>query len=249
MDEVTASEPIQTLPSQNLNRNQVLFLSLSILVLACAGFYYLGTKNSLSSRDSLTSTPAVQVPTAIQLISPTIVINDTNNSGATKIESAKLYGFEFTLPQSWILSEVNRRAEPSESYGATNGHDCAEYVIKSPDDYIKLHISPICGYADGGGQPLPKDAVVIKKIEGSADNGVYARIFEANTYLYVSAGETEIDDSTGKHVEMYYGGMLTLKKNGKDEILGSISAIYSGPDSVKDSYLKEADKVVLEFIQ
>ncbi|KXK10906.1 MAG: hypothetical protein UZ22_OP11002000532 [Microgenomates bacterium OLB23] len=223
------------------------FLAVILLAFVSLGAYYLGTRHSNQNVASEVNTIVTTIPTlVVAQVTPSIA---QPQELSWKTVNQDLYGFTFTIPSTWIVKEVNRKSEPYEEFGIKRGHDCAEYTIQSPDNNLQMTIQPVCGYSDGGGLPLPQDAVTVKK--KSDGDGIYARIFRSDSglYSYVSAGEVEIDDSQGKHKEMYYAAHLNFITSTDKEVTGFVTFTYYGPDNLRELYLSQADQIVAKFLK
>lgn len=223
----TDQAPPVLAPKKN-NKLKVLglgFIIILLLLVIGGGGYYLGTQKSIPTENlSNTNISTTPQPTSSPLI---------------KTEQLDLYGLSIELPTNWTLEEVNRRPEPT-GPGAVHGHDCADYEIKSAENYVTLSLKPICGFADGGADTLPLDAVVVKDL---GDKEI-VRIKKGTGYEYGISSEVEFTEKdNSKIMKKLYTRVLSYGEN-QDLIFIENELIYSGPELEKDKYLSEADNVV-----
>jgi len=133
MDEVTASEPIQTLPSQNLNRNQLILASIIVLIIACVGSYYIGSRNALNPKSPPENLPTIAVLTVPPTLSPV--------NSPSKLKSLdNQYGFSLQYDSSLKVNgqgmavDVDPTAENALTFVADDG----TYDNTQEDPYMEI---------------------------------------------------------------------------------------------------------------
>lgn len=217
------------LPPKKNDKLKVLglgFVIIFLLFVIGGGGYYLGTKKDTPIENPSNTTISITPqPTSLP---------------STKTEQLDLYGLSIELPTNWTLEEVNRRPEPTGPGDPVKGHGCADYEIKSAENYVTLSLKPICGFADGGADTLPLDAVVVKDL---GDKEI-VRIKKGTGYEYGISGEVEFTEKdNSKIMKKMYTRVLSYGEN-QDLIFIGTGLIYSGPEQEKDKYLDEADMIV-----
>jgi hypothetical protein len=253
IQEPQAPEVIEqiSLPSRNSLPARVLTICLVLVLIVGAFVIGARTEKVDDTEKEITqkafATPTIPFPTPIPLSWFQAAVPTYDYAG-WRSETLSLYSVSVSLPEGWVLQEVDRRPEPLEEYNERTGHDCANYLIMSSDGYMKLNISPVCGFADGGGYPLVSDAVIVKSAPHANEGGVIARVLESGDYIYGSAGEVSIEDENGKRKEVYFGRYMSFSKDDPGPS-GTISGIYSGPEDLRESYLKISDQIVASFAQ
>ena len=109
-----------------------------------------------------------------------------------------LYSLKLKLPSGWIITEVNRKPEPTEGGSTTTGHDCAEYRLASTDDLSVLWFRPVCGFAEGFPGSYPPDTIIINP---QSENDKIGRYFTDGKFVYTDVLVHSYEDLTGKHEE------------------------------------------------
>lgn len=179
-------------------------------------------------------------PTPVVVTTPTP--NPTEN---WKTHAIDLYKLQLSIPSNWTIQEINRRPEPTREFDPKTGHDCADYLITSQDNYVKLSLKPTCGFAEGLPNPWPKDTIVVKEL---GNDSYLIRYFDAakSAYIYAHGGEGTFEDERGKHQEKTHTGALGFG-TGQNLVFIFTEMHYSGPDTSKELYLRDTDKVVISL--
>lgn len=166
--------------------------------------------------------------------SPVPTPNVTNSWKSFKETSISLYGLQLSIPPTWTLKEVNRRPEPTGIADPKTGHDCAEYIIASNDDNAKLSLKPTCGFADGGADLWPDDAVIVKDL---GSEKYIIRYFDSTKSVYVYAHAT--NSANGK----LQSRILSFGDN-QDFVIIFTELLYTGTESQKNQNLETTDKII-----
>lgn len=169
--------------------------------------------------------------------------SDTSSNTNWATQKLGIYPVTVDLPPDWKLQEVNRHPEPSGPGDPKTGHDCADYKIVSDDNQTIIELKPICGYSDGGGMGVPKDAVIIWEQE----NKYIFRTYEAvnSLYTYATGGYVDISDTKSPRIskgKMYTGG-LSVGDN-LNFVYMSATMKYLGDQSNIESILKTTDEII-----
>jgi len=163
-----------------------------------------------------------------------------------KTYSIDLYDLQFQAPTGFTLKETNRRPEPSGPEVDKRGHDCVDYILSSTDKNLVMNFKPVCGFADGGAQLWPEDAVIVKEFEIDYPKYII-RFFnsEISGYEY-SYASGEVEQGTPKERMYSFPPILSFEKDGEesDLLFVYINASYNGSEKSKEKYLKIADNIV-----
>ncbi|MBI5353388.1 MAG: hypothetical protein HZB50_12175 [Chloroflexi bacterium] len=189
-----------------------------------------------------TNTPQ-PIPSAI--VSP-IPTNSANTEGWIW-HNIDLYALKIKLPIGWLITEINRRPEPTGIGGPITGHDCADYNISDPDGTMRISLLPTCGFAEGVGDSCPKDSIIVSKVSNKI---VLIRYYVKNesVYIYTKAGLAAISDKYGTRSEMLCSSPPILSF-GEDQNLRFIyiEFKYLGTDVDINQKLDLIDNVVLSI--
>ncbi len=180
-----------------------------------------------------------------QILSTFTFLDQKSNSGWQTV-TIDLYNLSLQIPSDWELQEINRRPEPSSPEAPTKGHDCADYTIKSDNNYAILSLKPTCGFADGGASLWPNDAVIVKQYQSGYPKFII-RFFDQNnnSYKYSGAGEATISNLEGTRTEKTYADPPIISFGSQSDLtLVGVEFSYIGPETSKNQYLETADKIV-----
>ncbi|CAG1011624.1 hypothetical protein ANAEL_04230 [Anaerolineales bacterium] len=191
------------------------------------------------------------IPSSTLPASPTVAVSTTSTTtpiaDTWSWHNIDLYSLELKLPRGWIISEINRRPEPTDFGSSITGHDCADYNISNPDGSIIIFLSPNCGFAEGFGDYCPKDTTILSK---QSDKNIIVRYYdqEKSTYIYTRAGLATISDNQGTRSEMLCSSppILSFGEGEKLKFL-HIESRYSGPNTNTNQVLATVDEIVLSI--
>jgi hypothetical protein len=160
-----------------------------------------------------------------------------------KIEKVNMYGFQLELPNDWTMTEINRRPEPQELAGQIRGHDCADYKIQNKAMSLDLIIFPTCGFADGGGSPIPEDAVIVTDLPNN-EKIIRYRDVRTAAITYAKAGLAGIEDSQGYHEELFTSEIFSIGEGHANALIVRISFATKPETGHEDEYFTITDRIV-----
>jgi hypothetical protein len=156
-------------------------------------------------------------------------------------QDIELYSLRLNLPPGWSISETNRRPEPTGEFDPVKGHDCAEYLVTSPDGLSILTLRPTCGASEGMPSAMPPDTVIINP----DSNDWIGRYSTAGKYMYTKAEILSYEDLTGMHQEnaCFYPPAVIIKKGDVFLAIGVDLQYQGNPDQLTQA-LETADAIV-----
>lgn len=207
-----------------------LFVALLFVLLGSVLFIY--QKNI--GKDNLDQNKMKKVAEEVLNEEPIIAIPEY------KTETTSLFGLTLTIPANWNLSEINKRPLLSTPGGPTFDYDeCADYLITDIQKNIEVTLSPVCGFADGGPDIWPNNAIVVSEIS----DGIHLIRHEIPDGI-IQYGKGYDNDGSG--VGKTSSFMLSVGENGLSDSSGDIQLFtVQVKNNVQDQAdLLEVDKVI-----
>ncbi len=133
MDQVELSEPIQTLPSQNLSRSQLILASIIVFFIACVGSYYVGSRNALNPKSPPENLPTIAVLTVAPTLSPMLspsVLKSLDNQYGFSLQ----YDSSLKVNGQGMAVDVDPTAESALTFVADDG----VYDNTQEDPYMEI---------------------------------------------------------------------------------------------------------------
>lgn len=156
-----------------------------------------------------------------------------------------LYSLKLNLPQGWVITELNRKPEPTNPGDPITGHDCAEYQINSFDNLSVLFLRPTCGFGEGFPGTYPPGTIVINP---NSNNQKIGRYFNGTEYEYSDLILFSYSDLTGDHEEtVCLEPPVIIIGDGLDFIAISTTFQYLGPQEQKEKILETVDMIILSI--
>ncbi len=165
---------------------------------------------------------------------------DQSSSNQTSQQyTIDLYNLLVMLPQGWSVQEINRRPEPTGPGDPLNGHDCADYLFFDKQHLIELSLTPICGFGDSGSDNWPSDSFIVHTIK-EGEHLIRYQI-PNDRYQYGTGFNKSESKSQTPGLIVSKSGIGNLDEQ---SIFANAQITYSGPESQKEKFLKEADSII-----
>lgn len=235
---------------QNRKTRNILILAgilmgIIVLSIACIGFYVLNVLPKSSAQRSAQQATLVaqniRVMATLTEMARKEMITPTGTPTLFIPYTIDMYGLKLMMPMGWNLQEINRRAEPTGLLSLSLGHDCADYVVTSPDGSARLAIYPPCESSSGTPVLCPADAV---SITPPVSDEIIVRYFDKTrgAYLYTQAFE-DFSVSSATDILSCYDNPIVAS----DDVFLHIEFQYIGIESGKDAMLKLVDRIILSI--
>lgn len=251
MEPVQTTTQVQSIPPQQPKSSSVSVPVLILCMVIVSALSSFGTYMLISSQqakpqqltDQISPTPYILTEKPVQqnTIIPTAQITQASTI-SWKNTTMSLYKMSLKIPTDWTIQESNRRPEPTGDADPKTGHDCSDYLIKNPDSTTIITIKPTCGFADGGGDLLPPNSVIVKNISKDAFLFRYPTT-TANQYAYAHGSNVQTSDEKGTRQEQYSGRILSYGE-GNNLTFMNIFLSYTGSSIQLDKNLQIGDQIV-----
>lgn len=244
-NQVLPVTPIQP-PKPSVSIPMMIVMMVIISLLSSFGTYMFMSSQQprlqqLTNQISPTPLIPTEKPAQQNTSVPTVPITQVPTT-SWKNTTMSLYKMSLKIPTDWTIQESNRRPEPTGDADPKTGHDCSDYVIKNSDSTTIITIKPTCGFADGGGDLLPPNSIVIKNINKDTFLFRYPTT-TINQYAYAHGGNVQTSDEKGTRQEQYSGRILSYGE-GNNLTFMNIFLNFTGPSTQLEKSLQIGDQIV-----
>lgn len=188
-----------------MTRKEISILSVLACLAICSVFgvvLFIFSNTALNSQQTIVAEN--NVDNTQEIPTQTLIVDEPRIEWKTV--NMELYDLTVIIPSEWQIHEINRREE-DKMFGAGIGHDCADYMIVSPDGSQTLFLKMPCEMSDGGPGPCPPNMTTVEPVN---DKAFIYRHQSQGVFYYSYAGYVEFTGVDGPKEDLYCYGHKSI---------------------------------------